>query len=75
MVNTCREHVGQPLHAVFGAVSVQVPVEHPLAVPQAVSGPHHAAAHALQYHARPRGGAHVVAGHHHTAAAVALARN
>ncbi len=67
-----REHVQHPLHGVVWAGPVQVPVDHPLPVPHPVPSPHHAAAHALQHHPGPSGGAHIVPCHHHTAAAVRL---
>ena len=68
----CREHVQHPLHGVVWMGSEHVPVDYPLSVPHPVPGPHHAAAHTLQHHPRPSGGAHIIARHYHTAAAVRL---
>ena len=42
-------HVQEPLHGVLGGGADQVPVDHPLAVPQPVPGPHHAGAVAGQH--------------------------
>lgn len=67
-----REHVHHSLHGVVWGVPIHIPVDHPLSVPHSVPGPHHATAHALQYQVGPGGAADIVAGHHHTSAAIRL---
>lgn len=69
-----RRHVQDTLHRILGAAADQVPVHHPLAVLQSVTGPHHAGAVAGQNGHRPCREGEVLGLHDHAeTAAAALA--
>lgn len=66
-----RRHVQDALHRILGAAADQVPVHHPLAVLQFVTGPHHAGAVAGQNGRRPRREGEVLGLHYHAKSAAA----